>query len=146
MMASIIDKARINQRSVVITLMDMKNAFGDVQHNLIKEVLILHYVPSDIQTLIFSFYENFKASITTDSFTTPAIPLVGVSFKGTASAPFFSTCASIHLFNSYSKRNTNNLASLLMMQLIVSLILSIVSNLQMMQLWSQLTSVKINSF
>ena len=44
MMASIIDKARIKQRSVVITLIDLKNAFGEVHHNLIKEVLIHQYV------------------------------------------------------------------------------------------------------
>ena len=38
MMASIIDKACIKQRSVVITLIDLKKAFGEVHHNLIKEV------------------------------------------------------------------------------------------------------------
>ena len=33
-MANIINNARIKQRSVVITLLDLKNAFGDVHHNL----------------------------------------------------------------------------------------------------------------
>ena len=32
--ADIINKARIRQRSVVITLLDLKNAFGEVHHNL----------------------------------------------------------------------------------------------------------------
>ena len=34
-MADIINKARIRQRSVVITLLDLKNAFGEIHHNLI---------------------------------------------------------------------------------------------------------------
>ena len=35
-MAYIINQARSRQRSVVITLLDLKNAFGEVHHNLIK--------------------------------------------------------------------------------------------------------------
>jgi hypothetical protein len=38
-MAHIINTARIKQRSVVITLLDLKNAFGELHHNLIHEVL-----------------------------------------------------------------------------------------------------------
>jgi hypothetical protein len=34
-MANIINKAWIKQRSLVITLLDLKNAFGEVHHNLI---------------------------------------------------------------------------------------------------------------
>ena len=44
-MAHIINKARIKQRSVVITLLDLKNAFGEVHHNLISEVLCYYHVP-----------------------------------------------------------------------------------------------------
>ena len=54
MMANIIDKARKSQRSVVITLLDLKNAFGGVHHNLIKEVLLYHHFPDKAQTLMFS--------------------------------------------------------------------------------------------
>ena len=38
-MAIIIDKARIKQRSLIITLLDLKNAFGEVHHTLIPAVL-----------------------------------------------------------------------------------------------------------
>ena len=38
-MANIINKARNKQRSLVITLLDLKNAFGEVHHNLITSVL-----------------------------------------------------------------------------------------------------------
>ena len=38
-MSHVIDKARIKQRSLVITLLDLNNAFGEVYHNLIKSVI-----------------------------------------------------------------------------------------------------------
>ena len=38
-MAIIINKARIKQRSLIITLLDLKNAFGEVHHTLIPAVL-----------------------------------------------------------------------------------------------------------
>ena len=67
MMTCIIDKARIKQRSVVITLIDLKNALGEFHNNLIKEVLIHHHVPSSIQTLISSLYDNFETSVITEN-------------------------------------------------------------------------------
>ena len=53
-MSTIIDKARIKQRSLFITLLDLKNAFGEVHHNLIYEVLIYHHIPDHIISLIKS--------------------------------------------------------------------------------------------
>ena len=38
-MANVTNTARIKQKSLVITLLDLKNAFGEVHHNLIPEVL-----------------------------------------------------------------------------------------------------------
>ena len=38
-MANIINKARIKQCSLVISLLDLKNALGEVHHNLITSVL-----------------------------------------------------------------------------------------------------------
>ena len=37
MVPSVIDAALIKQRSAFTTLIDMKNAFGEVHHNFIKE-------------------------------------------------------------------------------------------------------------
>ena len=93
MMASIIDKARIKQRSVVITLIDLKNAFGEVHHNLITEVLIHHHVPSSIQTLLSSLYDNFETSVTTDNVITPAIPVGRGVLQGDCLSPLlFNMC------------------------------------------------------
>lgn len=46
MMANIVKKARFKQRSVVITLLDLKNAFDEVRHNLIQSVVLdYHHIP-----------------------------------------------------------------------------------------------------
>ena len=72
-MASVINTAIIKQKSLVITLFDLKNAFGEVHHNLIPSVLNYHHIPDHIQMLICSLYSNFQTSIITDSFQTPFI-------------------------------------------------------------------------
>jgi hypothetical protein len=72
-MAEIINKARIRQRAVVITLLDLKNAFGEVHHNLIQSVLDYHHIPEHIQFVIKSLYTEFQTSIITSEFRTPFI-------------------------------------------------------------------------
>ena len=51
-MSHIINKARIKQRHVVITLIDLKYAFGQVHHNLFPAVLKYHHLPYQVQGLI----------------------------------------------------------------------------------------------
>ena len=75
-MACLINHAKIKQRSLVITLLDLKNVFGEVHHNLITEVLNYHHMPEEIQKLISSLYTGFHTSVITKSFATPFI-LVG---------------------------------------------------------------------
>ena len=58
-MTQIINQASKKQKSVVITLLDLKNAFGEVQHNLITEVFKYHHIPEFIQTLIRNLYTDF---------------------------------------------------------------------------------------
>ena len=75
-MSYLINHARIKQRSLVITLLDLKNAFGEVHHSLITEVLNYHHMPEEIQKLISSLYTGFHTSVITKSFAIPFI-LVG---------------------------------------------------------------------
>ena len=70
-MANIINKARIKQRSLVVTLLDLKNAFGEVHHNLITSVLDYHHIPEHVKLIIKSLYTDFKTSIITSEFRTP---------------------------------------------------------------------------
>ena len=93
MMASIVDKARIKQRSVIITLLDLKNAFGDVHHNLIKAVLNHHQGPPTIQALVTNLYDYFQTSIITDNFISPAIPVGRGVLQGDCLSPLlFNMC------------------------------------------------------
>ena len=52
MMGNIINKARIKQRSLVITLLDLKNAFGEVHHNLTSPILSYHHVIKDLNLFL----------------------------------------------------------------------------------------------
>ena len=92
-MANIINTARIKQKSLVITLLDLKNAFGEVHHNLISEVLRYHHVPDQIQLLIQSLYSNFQTSIVTESFQTPFITVGRGVLQGDCLSPLtFNLC------------------------------------------------------
>ena len=55
-MAHVISKARLKQKSLFITLLDLKNAFGEVHHNLIPKVLQYHHIPSHIQAIIGNLF------------------------------------------------------------------------------------------
>ena len=145
MMAYIIDKARIKQRSVVIALLDLKNAFGEFHHRLIKEVLAHHHIPLETKTLISSLYDNFFTSIITDEFVTPAIPVNRGVLQGDCLSPLlFNMC-----FNTFiqfiRQEKYKQLGSLHMMKMIDFLTQLTGFNLLTMQRWLQLMNEKINS-
>ena len=50
--------------------MDLKNAFGEVDHELITYVLKFHHVPDHIIQLIQSLYTDHRISIATDKYST----------------------------------------------------------------------------
>ena len=86
-MAHIINTARIKQRSVIITVLDLKNAFGELHHNLIYEVLQYHHLPREIRDLIQSLYTNFQTSIITEQFSTPFITIGRGVLQGDSLSP-----------------------------------------------------------
>ena len=86
-MASVINNARIKQRSVFITLLDFKNAFGEVHHNLISEVLKYHHIPDHIQILLSSLYSNLQTSIISNSCQTPFISVGRGVLQGDCLSP-----------------------------------------------------------
>ena len=59
----IINHARKNQRSLIITLLDLKNAFGEVSHDLLLTVLKYHHFPDHIINLVKSLYTNYQLAI-----------------------------------------------------------------------------------
>ena len=92
-MAHIINQARLKQRSLIISLLDLKNAFGEVHHNLIQEVLTYHHIPEHIKCLIQSLYTDFKTSILTCDFHTPFINVGCGVLQGDCLSPLlFNLC------------------------------------------------------
>ena len=92
-MANIINKARIKQRSLVITLLDLKNAFGEVHHNLIQSVLDYHHIPNHFKDIIKSLYTDFKTSIITSEFRTPFVTVGRGVLQGDCLSPLlFNMC------------------------------------------------------
>ncbi len=49
-----INKALIKHRSLVITLLDLRNAFGEEHHNLITSVLDYDHIPEHIKLIVRS--------------------------------------------------------------------------------------------
>ena len=93
MMGHSINKARIKQRSLVVPLLDLKNAFGEVSHSLIFSALSYHHIPAGIQSLIKNLYTNFRTAIITKDFSTPAIPVeLGVLHGDCLSPLLFNMC------------------------------------------------------
>lgn len=58
------------QRQIVITWIDLANAFGSVRHNLIQFALDWYHVPKMIQNLVFNYYEMLKAKVQTNNWST----------------------------------------------------------------------------
>ena len=93
MMAFVVNKARLKQRSIIVTLLDLKNAFGEVHHNLIKSVLEYHHIPESLQLLIANLYTDFHSHIISDSFSTPSIPFNRGVLQGDCLSPLiFNLC------------------------------------------------------
>ena len=80
MISHIIKRAKNKQRQIIITLLDLKNAFGKVDHKLLLlKVLEYHPIPDEIKLLITGYYKNNTITIGTDTNTTdPLIVAKGV--------------------------------------------------------------------
>ena len=90
-----INHARRYQRNLVITLLDLKNAFGELDHNLITSVLHYHHVPDNIRSPIGSFYTNYIISVGTNDFITNSINAEKVFYKEIVSVRSFLICVLI---------------------------------------------------
>lgn len=63
-------RVRAEKRAIVISWIDLANAYGSVKHNLIQFALDWYHVPKNIQGLIFDYYEQLCASVTTKEWST----------------------------------------------------------------------------
>ena len=65
-LAYVINNARTYQRSLIVTLLELRNAFDEVHQNLTVCVLEHHHVPEDIREVVKNLYCCFKTSMLTD--------------------------------------------------------------------------------
>ena len=101
-MSYIINYARLKQRSVVITLLDLKNAFGEVNHDLIDCILEYHHVPKEVASIIRDLYSAFGIAIATNSFITGFIPVRKGVLQGDCLSPLIFNMI-MHTFIEYIK-------------------------------------------
>ena len=62
--------AKTYHRQLVITWLDLANAYGSVRHNLIQFALNWYHVPKMLQRLIFNYYEKLCAALFTNKWST----------------------------------------------------------------------------
>ena len=70
LLTHIIKHAKNKQRQINITLLDLKNVFGQVDHKLLLKVLEYHHIPDVVKLLITDYYKNYAISIGTDTYIT----------------------------------------------------------------------------
>jgi hypothetical protein len=63
-------EAKEHERQIVVTWIDLANAYGSVRHNLIQFALNWFHVPEVIQKLVFNNYEKLMAQVRTNEWTT----------------------------------------------------------------------------
>ena len=86
-MSHIISHSRKQQRSVTITLIDLKNAFGEVHHPLIQCILRYHHIPDEINCIVKLLYSDFRLSIITNDFCTKYITVEKGVLQGDSISP-----------------------------------------------------------
>ena len=86
-MSHIIKDACRRQHSVTITLIDLQNTLGEVNHNLIESVLKYHYIPDDVISIIRSLYSDFRITILTNSFSSYYIKIRKGVLQGDCFSP-----------------------------------------------------------
>ena len=63
-------EAKEHTRQIIITWLDLANAYGSVRHNLIQFALNWYHVPVAIQQMIFDYYEKMCAFVMTKEWST----------------------------------------------------------------------------
>ena len=60
----------MEQRQIIISWLDLRNAYGSVKHNLIQFALNWFHIPRIIQELIFDYYNKICAQVRTSDWAT----------------------------------------------------------------------------
>ena len=88
-------------------LLDLKNAFGKVSHNLLHMVLKYHHIPDHIINLAKSLYANYQLTIATDSYVTSPITVRCGVLQGDSLSPLLFNLVVNALINTIKQDKTN---------------------------------------
>ena len=88
-------------------LLDLKNAFGGVDHELNTYVLKFHLVPDRIIQLIQSLYTDYHISIATDEYLTPPITVEQGVLQGDSLSPLLFNLVINTLINTIKQEKLN---------------------------------------
>ena len=93
----LLNNAKNKQIGLVVTLVDLQNAFGEVNHGFLSSVLKFHHLPDEIMHLIHKLlYSGYQISIVTNNFTTPLINNEKGVLQGDSLSPLlFNLCFNI---------------------------------------------------
>ena len=88
-----INHARMNKKSAIVTMLDFKNAFVEVEHNFIMNVLDYNHVLEQLKSIVREYYDDYVISIGTKDFiTNPIVVKKGVLQGDCLSTPLFNMC------------------------------------------------------
>jgi hypothetical protein len=97
-LSSVLRDANQHQRSLVVTWLDLANAYGSVNHHLIQFALSHYHAPLEFLALISSLYDNQQAVITCKKWETKPVDLrVGVFQGDPLSVSIFNTTINLLL-------------------------------------------------
>ena len=86
-LSAVMQDALTNQKPLMMTFLDLKNAFGSVSHQLIFDMLTAVKVPSVFLHYIQSFYSQLSVTIISKSWETAPIPFRRGVFQGDTLSP-----------------------------------------------------------
>jgi Reverse transcriptase (RNA-dependent DNA polymerase)/zinc-binding in reverse transcriptase len=92
-LAHLLRDAKHAQRSLTVVLLDLRNAFGSVHHELIRESLKYHHLPNSFLEIFNSIYSNSFISIAVNKKWTDPVRVDRGVLQGDPSSPIlFNLC------------------------------------------------------
>ena len=105
----VIREAKRHQNGLVVTLLDLKNAFGEFQHELIRAALQYHHLPQLFIELFNSIYLNAVISVASNKEWTDFLEVEKGVLQGDPCSPLlFNLCFNL-LMQTLAKSELNNL-------------------------------------
>src|SRR5688572_21950284 len=100
LLSHILLTAKREQRSICITLLDLRNAFGLIQHSFIRSSLRYHHVPQEFIDIFDEIYNNSKILVSLGDNSTNPITVGRGVLQGDPASPFlFNVCMNTFLVN-----------------------------------------------